>query len=136
MPTGIYRVIGKMKTGDLRQRLDFQTKAPDIDKTGGRGPGKYKSHYQCWGYMASWNQEEKWKGSQLSVELTHIMVIRYDPQVIIDEKMYVFIQNSQGIFEGTVPGRRMRVMTVENYEERNIWLLVACKEIKPFEDDF
>ena len=138
MAVQVYRVINKLTTGGLRHPIRIQRKNNAYDSIGGHGPGIWADYIpEIWAYIASWGQVENYRQQQNGVEITQLCVVRYDPGKPIIEDMAVFLESGhpQGYTIGNVPGRRWKINFVENYEERNIWLIIAGTEIKPTEAD-
>ena len=133
MAIQIYRLIKTLSTSDLKHLVAIQTPRRDVaDAAMGHGPGLWQDFDQRWAYIASWAQTESYRAHQKLNSITQLMVVRFDPAKAIVEDMRIILDPGHpfGAVEGSVQNRWWKVTSVENYEERNIWIIVAGNEEK------
>ncbi len=119
----VARIVDGLDSGSLRSRIIFQ-KQSDAQDAGGGHDSRWQDFYSCWSYIIGWSQNERFQNDQFISENTHLIVIRYCPNI----KTNMNISYRDG--DTT---RNFRVKNVSNYEERKIWTVIEAQELTPVE---
>ena len=117
-----YRVIKsrphrKPCLGDLRDEIKLQDRnivppvygSPDFDES-------YTDQSTTWAKIITVSGKTFFDGVNQDVNITHEITIRYDATVTAS-KTWVEFNN-----------RRIDILSIENWEERNEWMILTCNE--------
>ena len=110
----------KICTSDLRHRITIQTRSLGANKVGEFNPSEvFTTLSSQWAGVETPNGTSKFLGVNIDKSTTHIFIVRYNSTISSLEVANNFI-----LF-GT---RRMRILSVKNMNEDNIFLAIECNE--------
>lgn len=98
----------------LREPLSFQHEVSVDDDVGGQVK-QFKTYLTTKGHIKPTSGRERFFGMQLEANITHKIVVRYNPQ--IKEKDRIVLR-----------GEFLQIRAVLNIEYRNQWLELACEK--------
>lgn len=104
-----------MRAGRLRHRLSLQAPIRTQDAFG-ESTVKYSEYAVVWGSLMPGRGKEFEHAHQIHAEIDHEALIRYNPFVMPTHRV---------VFDG----REFEIVSISNFEERNIRQVLMLKEI-------
>lgn len=110
----------KICVGDLRHKIEIQTRSLSANKVGEFNPQEtFSLVVTSWAGVETPNGSSKFLGVNINEDTTHIFVMRYSSVIANLE-----VANNFLLFKS----RRMRILSVSNMNEDNIFLAIECTE--------
>ncbi len=107
-----------IKAGELRHPIIIEEATEGDPSASGETTKTWNPVLDCWAKIEpTWGREYE-RAKQVQPEMTLMLMIRYSPEVTITPAMRVVFG-----------ARHLHIVSVENEEERNVKLFLACKEM-------
>lgn len=105
-----------MEAGKLRHRITIQQDNGTTADASGHATANWQTYATVWASVQPVQGLERWRANQMQAETTHLITIRYLPDVTT--KM-------RALFQGV---RYLNFLSVLNVDERNIEMQIQAKE--------
>jgi len=107
-----------MRIGKLRHTVQLQRLEPNTDtNTVGEDIQAYAEYAVVFASINTMSGQELERAQQISAEATHKVTVRYVDGVTVQDRV---------IFDNRI----MEVTAIDNPEERNVMLILLCKEVR------
>lgn len=109
-----------MNIGKLRNKIELQSSTVTRDSVG-QPIKSYTTYSTVWAHIRPMSGRELMNAQQPVGEITHQVMIRYDSNVSVDDRIRYY-DNVKEVY------RHFDINYVGDYDEKNVVLTLMCKE--------